>query len=816
MIVSVLACGIGLSCVRSGVVECANGSLCPDSLQCALVDDVVLCVQPDQVVACRGRTDFEPCDLGLCYQQVCLPAGCGNGRVEPGEACDDENAINGDGCAADCASNETCGNGVIDLSRGEQCDDGPVNFALSHDGCSSGCSAVERAAWFVSPLLDQSSTTVAAYDSHRNRLVSYGTVQIAAQTLEWDGFAWTHRAPSISPSPRTDTAMAYDAARQRVVLFGGLGYSDTWEWDGGRWTLATPPVSPPSRGGHAMVYDPRRKRVVLFGGRTTFVGNGGVLADTWIWDGTTWTELSGPSPPARSDVAVAYDPRHDRIVLHGGHDASGGRTDGTWELAGLSWSQRSPATTPGSRARHAMGYDAASGRMLLHGGRNIVTLADTWAWDSLIGNWTLVASGPPASSHRLVPNTRNGRIMLVSGLPGAIHEWSGSGWIAKLVPIPPPSTFQQAGAVDLGRGRAVIHGGYLNGTALSSSTVFWHGTYSRFIGTTPGAVANAAMVYDVHRDEFVLFGGIGPTGDRAETWVFDGSAWTQRTPVSSPPARNGHVMVYDAARERIVMFGGSVDVGDTWLWDGVTWTAASSAGGPGPRMDAAATYDPVAETVVLFGGTRGTQALGDTWVWNGTIWELRVVAGPTPRTTSGMAWNPARKRIVLHGGAAEVLIFNDQWEWDGQRWSLVPAVGGLTPRYDHLLLPSIDGSGVTSFGGATVAGETIYDVAMFGWTSDRIQETCVRADLDEDGRGASSCVDDPDCWSRCTPTCSPGVQSPTTCGPASRTCGDASCDPLGEDCVTCPEDCATCPSTCGDLRCDAPLETTTSCPGDCP
>ncbi|MBX3276034.1 MAG: DUF4215 domain-containing protein [Sandaracinaceae bacterium] len=63
---------------------------------------------------------------------------CGNGRVEPGEACDDGNTTGGDGCSADCTSNETCGNGVRD--PGEVCDDGNTTGG---DGCSAGCDSDE-------------------------------------------------------------------------------------------------------------------------------------------------------------------------------------------------------------------------------------------------------------------------------------------------------------------------------------------------------------------------------------------------------------------------------------------------------------------------------------------------------------------------------------------------------------------------------------------------------------------------------------------------------------------------------------------------
>ena len=58
---------------------------------------------------------------------------CGDGILDPGEECDDGNNLNGDGCASDCFF-ELCGDGVLD--PGEGCDDGNN---VSGDGCSAGC-----------------------------------------------------------------------------------------------------------------------------------------------------------------------------------------------------------------------------------------------------------------------------------------------------------------------------------------------------------------------------------------------------------------------------------------------------------------------------------------------------------------------------------------------------------------------------------------------------------------------------------------------------------------------------------------------------
>lgn len=86
------------------------------------------------------------CDPGqtcAAKQDICIDiGGCGDGLVErdKGEVCDDGNIIDGDGCSANCRSDETCGNGITDTidpnHPKETCDDGN---RISGDGCSADC-----------------------------------------------------------------------------------------------------------------------------------------------------------------------------------------------------------------------------------------------------------------------------------------------------------------------------------------------------------------------------------------------------------------------------------------------------------------------------------------------------------------------------------------------------------------------------------------------------------------------------------------------------------------------------------------------------
>jgi len=70
---------------------------------------------------------------------VTAVAKCGDGYVDPGEACDDGNGVDGDGCDRGCVPS-ACGNGI--RAGDEECDDGNTTDG---DGCSSTCKLPESA-----------------------------------------------------------------------------------------------------------------------------------------------------------------------------------------------------------------------------------------------------------------------------------------------------------------------------------------------------------------------------------------------------------------------------------------------------------------------------------------------------------------------------------------------------------------------------------------------------------------------------------------------------------------------------------------------
>ncbi len=127
--------------------------------------------------------------------------------------------------------------------------------------------------------------------------------------------------------------MAYDAARGIVLLFGGTGgaggTADTWTWDGATWTPLYPLTSPPPRVGAVMAYDSVNERIVLYGGCLPGPQNCLPAYDTWTWDGTTWTRQTLASPSGRHSAGLAAG-GPDRLLLFGGSSLTEGALRDTW------------------------------------------------------------------------------------------------------------------------------------------------------------------------------------------------------------------------------------------------------------------------------------------------------------------------------------------------------------------------------------------------------------------------------------------------------------------------------------------------------
>lgn len=217
---------------------------------------------------------------------------------------------------------------------------------------------------------------------------------------------------------------------------------------------------------------------------------------------------------------------------------------------------------------------------------------------------------------------------------GETWGWNGSGF-ARLAPPFGPFNFGASYitcAYDSARGKIVAYGGRRSGVD-SGLTHEWDGTsWTQVAGNGPAPRAGQAMAYDSVRERVVLVGGF-PIGETCtnyfgDTWGWDGAGWTLLADADAGPGPRGDCgLAFDEARGVLVLYGGfrlcAGQLGDTWEFDGTTWTNRTPAPGPPappPSYWTAMYYNSDLHRVELFTPT-DPHAL---WSWDGQRWTPRA------------------------------------------------------------------------------------------------------------------------------------------------------------------------------------------------
>lgn len=267
-----------------------------------------------------------------------------------------------------------------------------------------------------------------AFDSARDRVVLFGgddSTRATDATWEFDGTTWRQLTLRTRPAARARPAMVYDAARGVVVMFGGWTGSaylnDTWTWNGTSWTRMQPTTVPTARSASAMAYDSARKVVVMFGGWSTRSD----LNDTWEWNGTNWTSRSTSTRPGvRGAHRMAFDKKRGVTLLMGGFNTPTRLTvPDTWEWNGSSWTEHR-TTTPGNRCDQVMDYDAARNRVCLFGGFRVTSstrfqLGETWDFDGKAWQKRQTFEPSPRSENQSVYDSKRNRLVVYGGRTSA-------------------------------------------------------------------------------------------------------------------------------------------------------------------------------------------------------------------------------------------------------------------------------------------------------------------------------------------------------------------------------------------------------------
>ena len=267
----------------------------------------------------------------------------------------------------------------------------------------------------VAGLPELASHTAGVFDRATNQLIVFGGVGPAGSppfglsNEVWrltgaNGLggtpSWIKVTPDgPSPTPRKWPEGGYDAASNRMIMFGGalggssprtnevlvldnangLGANPTWV------PLVPSGSGPDARFWHSAIYDPGRNRLIVYGGSNCFTAAS--FNDVWVLENAngsgqttpTWIQLSpsGVVPAIHRDTHEAvYDPGTRRMIVFGGRNSDSTSHNDVWVLTNANgvggspaWIQLSPAAPlPTPRNVVSGVYDPATNRLTIFGG----------------------------------------------------------------------------------------------------------------------------------------------------------------------------------------------------------------------------------------------------------------------------------------------------------------------------------------------------------------------------------------------------------------------------------------------------------------
>jgi hypothetical protein len=323
-------------------------------------------------------------------------------------------------------------------------------------------------------------------------------------------------------------------------MFGGLGANgdlgDTWIWNGSGWIHARLALSPHSRDSASMVFDPKLHGLVMIGGSPNAPVSPAEQADlaaTWLWTGAAWQRLSTEHTPTPNDMLdqslvgrVAYDADTGRVVLvtaEGETHFEACSTE-TWTFDGSDWTLEHPIT-PLPAAVRALVDEPQSGHVIAvlaprpavvpvgwvstscPGGSpqgRALPESSTWRWNG--ASWTEVRAGTEPGGDRLAPGPNgdsigldavSGRAMTLTDNNEQLWAWNGTRWSAVNAtgtrPAPRSYSLQSVDA----QGHVVLYGGVdeANGLVLSDTWVWDGSRWTQWQGPAPATSSPSPVAF---------------------------------------------------------------------------------------------------------------------------------------------------------------------------------------------------------------------------------------------------------------------------------------------------------------------------------
>lgn len=440
----------------------------------------------------------------------------------------------------------------------------------------------------------------------------------------------------------------------------------------------------------ASAYHVPTGQTILFGGSPTGFSVASSLAQTWAFNGISWTQLNpATSPPPRSGASLAYNAATGTLILFGGISPLGVFLNDTWSWNGITWTQVALGTT--NLAQNGQGLQGTTGWSNLgaFGGSSI----------------SAITTGPVG----VFPQGTNGGFRVTGSTGGAFPGTWSCGIItapASLISVIPGQAYSVAAFVQP-----------INNATTAVLSIFWQtssGSIQTTVQTLTGVatggwteLSGASIIAPAGATtcQISVTSGNGTTVDQsfyfaAPTFNIGGvnQYYAEAGSTGLPPARGYHALA-TWSTTGVVMFGGTNSAGavgtfpapagstflsDTWFYNGTNWIQQAPVHSPSGRFFHAMAYNSFEQAtpnlangvVVLFGGSSALSTfLADTWIWNGVDWASPAVSTvPTARVRHAMAYSVAADTIVMSAGLATPGSSDiaDNWIWSGTNWKSIP------------------------------------------------------------------------------------------------------------------------------------------------
>jgi hypothetical protein len=234
-----------------------------------------------------------------------------------------------------------------------------------------------------------------AYDPVRHLVLMRGGLsgdnKFIDENWTWNGSRWLITNPTLAPPTFVggDEPLVWDSSRNTIVLFAYTRYelnpydipelSQTWTWDGTNWSQFETSGAPSGyeRSPSRMVFDSARKTIA-------FVGLVAGTPIMWTLQGSIWSKVSTVGTASESFVIAADEARSEVVLL--------GKNGDTWTWDGTRWTPQNPVHSPPHRVGEAIAYDSKHQVVVVFGGSSTESsnwLNDTWTWNG--SDWTQVA-----------------------------------------------------------------------------------------------------------------------------------------------------------------------------------------------------------------------------------------------------------------------------------------------------------------------------------------------------------------------------------------------------------------------------------------